>query len=115
MGREGTAQGLLKTPIGRLRVVAFVEGCSYLLLLGAAMPLKYFAGLPVAVKIVGSVHGVLFILFCAALVHAMAAARWSMLRAGVVFTSSLIPFGTFGIDARLKREDERFRVVTSSA
>src|SRR5687767_4167764 len=109
MGRESAAQGILKTPIGRLRVVAFVEGCSYLLLLGVAMPLKYFAGLPVAVKIVGSVHGALFLLFCVALVQAMSAARWSMLRAGVVFASSLIPFGTFVIDGRLKREDERLR------
>jgi integral membrane protein len=115
MGREGAAQGILKTPIGRLRVVAFVEGCSYLLLLGVAMPLKYFAGLPVAVKIVGSVHGALFLLFCAALVQAMAVARWPVMRAGVVFASSLIPFGTFVIDGRLKREDERLRVATSSA
>ncbi len=94
------------TPIGRLRVVAFVEGCSYLLLLGVAMPLKYFAGFPVAVKITGALHGALFVLFCAALVQAMAAARWSIVRAGLVFASSLVPFGTFFIDGRLKREDE---------
>ncbi len=105
---------MLRTPIGRLRVVAFAEGCSYLLLLGVAMPLKYFAGLPLAVKIVGSLHGGLFILFCAALVHAMIAARWSMPRAGVVFASSLVPFGTFIIDGRLKREDEALRVAASS-
>jgi integral membrane protein len=96
----------LKTPIGCLRLVAFIEGCSYLLLLGVAMPLKYFAGLPLAVKIVGAVHGGLFLLFCAALFWAMKAARWSMLWAGVVFASSLVPFGTFVIDGYLKREDE---------
>jgi integral membrane protein len=96
----------LKTPIGCLRVVAFVEGCSFLLLLGVAMPLKYFAGLPLAVKIVGAIHGGLFLLFCAALLRAMLAARWSMLWAGVVFASSLVPFGTFLIDGRLRREDE---------
>ncbi|MEZ4271232.1 MAG: DUF3817 domain-containing protein [Myxococcota bacterium] len=99
----------LTTPIGRLRVVAFVEGCSYLALLGIAMPLKYFAGIPGAVRIVGLVHGVLFILFCFALLQAMLAARWSLLRAGVVFASSLIPFGTFLIDGQLKREDEVLR------
>ena len=112
MERDGdAAQGILKTPIGRLRVVAFIEGCSYLLLLGVAMPLKYFAGFPMAVKIVGSIHGGLFILFCAALVNAMIAARWSMLRAGVVFASSLVPCGTFVIDGRLKREDEATRAT----
>ncbi len=105
---------MLGTPIGRLRVVAFVEGCSYLLLLGVAMPLKYFAGLPMAVKIVGSIHGGLFVLFCVALLQVMVATRWSMLRAGVVFASSLVPCGTFLIDGRLRREDEALRVATSS-
>lgn len=111
MGRKDTEPSILRSPIGRLRVVAFVEGCSYLLLLGVAMPLKYFAGLPMAVKIVGSIHGALFVLFCAALVHAMVAARWSMLGAGVVFASSLVPCGTFVIDRRLKREDEALRTT----
>jgi integral membrane protein len=105
-GRDIGTQGLLKTPIGRLRAVAFVEGCSYLLLLGVAMPLKYLAGIPLAVRIVGMLHGILFLMFCAALFQAMAVARWSLLRAGVVFASSLVPFGTFAIDGRLKREDQ---------
>ena len=99
-------QSMLRTPLGRLRVVAFVEGCSFLLLLGIAMPLKYLAGLPLAVRVVGAVHGGLFILFCVALFQAMLAARWSLLRASVVFASSLVPFGTFVIDGRLKQEDE---------
>ena len=51
MERTPTQESLLTTPIGRLRAVAFVEGCSYLLLLGVAMPLKYLAGIPIAVKV----------------------------------------------------------------
>jgi integral membrane protein len=101
-----TQRSLLTTPIGRLRVVAFVEGCSYLLLVGVAMPLKYLAGLPLAVTVVGAAHGALFILFCVALAHAMLVARWSLLRAGIVFASSLVPFGTFFVDGWLKRADE---------
>jgi integral membrane protein len=97
------------TPIGFLRVVAFIEGWSYLLLLGVAMPLKYIAGLPLAVTIVGAIHGGLFLLFCAALLRATMAARWSMPWAGVVFASSLVPFGTFVIDGRLRRDEERLR------
>ncbi|MSP17466.1 MAG: DUF3817 domain-containing protein, partial [Myxococcales bacterium] len=54
---SGTAAVSPRTPIGRLRVVAFAEGCSFLLLLGVAMPLKYLAGLPLAVRLVGSLHG----------------------------------------------------------
>lgn len=104
----------MQTPIGRLRVVAFVEGCSYLLLLFVAMPLKYFAGLPLAVRIVGSLHGALFVLFCMALLQAMLATRWSIPRAGVLFASSLVPFGTFFIEAGLKREDEALRIAPMS-
>jgi integral membrane protein len=101
--------GLLATPIGRLRIIAFVEGCSYLLLLFVAMPLKYLAGMPLAVKVVGALHGGLFLIFCAALVPAMRAARWSPWRAGLVFASSLVPFGTFLIDGSLRREDQARR------
>ena len=97
---------MLKTPIGRLRATGLVEGVSYLVLLGIAMPLKYLAGIPIAVKVVGWIHGGLFVLFCAALLHAWRASGWSIWRAAVVFIASLIPFGTFAIDGRLKREDE---------
>lgn len=103
-GTQIPGQSLFATPIGRLRWIAFVEGCSYLALLGIAMPLKYFAGLPLAVKIVGALHGGLFVLFCVALGHVMLSARWSLFRGGIVFASSLVPFGTFLIDARLRRE-----------
>lgn len=114
MIREGAAAGMLTTPLGRLRVIAFVEGCSFLLLLGVAMPLKYLAGLPLAVRIVGSIHGGLFLLFCAALMPAAVAARWSLLRTSIVFASSLVPFGTFFVDGQLKREDARLRADGSS-
>jgi integral membrane protein len=102
------------TPIGRLRVIGFIEGVSYLVLLGIAMPLKYMAGMPMAVRIVGSIHGGLFVLFCVALAHVWLAAGWSIWRAAGVFIASLIPFGTFVIDGRLKREDEARQMAPSS-
>jgi integral membrane protein len=105
---------MLKTPLGRLRAIGLVEGASYMVLLGVAMPLKYFAGVPMAVKVVGWTHGVLFISFCAALAHAFFAARWSVGRAAVVFIAALLPFGTFVIDGRLKREDEALRGPATS-
>jgi integral membrane protein len=100
---------MLSTPIGRLRVVALLEGVSFLLLLGVGMPLKYWAGVPMAVKLTGWLHGLLFILFCIALARAVAATRWSAPRTSVVFVSSLLPFGTFLIDRMLRQEDEVFR------
>ena len=57
---------LLKTPLGRLRIVAFVEGCSYLLL-GITMVLKYRFSMPRPNYVVGMAHGVLFVL-CVVLV-----------------------------------------------
>jgi integral membrane protein len=80
-----------------------------LALLGVAMPLKYFAGLPLAVRIVGSIHGGLFLLFCAALLHATLAARFRIGHVAMLFASSLVPFGTFIMDGRLKREDQALR------
>jgi integral membrane protein len=93
------------TPIGQLRLVAILEGVSFLILLGVAMPLKYLHGIDTAVRVVGWVHGILFMLFCAALVLAMRATRWTPLQAGVVFAAALVPFGPFLIDGRLRRAD----------
>ena len=95
---------MLRTPIGRLRVIAFIEGVSFLLLLGVAMPLKYFAGLPAAVQIVGWIHGVLFVLYLLAVAEVTVRHRWRLTRVAVALIASLIPFGTFLLDARLRQE-----------
>jgi integral membrane protein len=95
---------LLATPIGRLRIIGFVEGISYLLLLFVAMPLKYLAGVPAAVSVVGMAHGLLFVLFVAALAQAALAAGWGMRRVAWAFASAVVPFGTFVLDAELRRE-----------
>src|SRR5262249_19012058 len=58
------------TPLTRVRIAGLAEGVSFLLLLGVAMPLKYFADYPMAVTVVGTIHGVLFILFGLAVLDA---------------------------------------------
>lgn len=100
---------LLRTPIGRLRVIAFIEGISYLALLGVAMPLKYFAGLPGAVKTLGWVHGLLFVLYLIAVAEVTVTRRWSFMKIFGALVASLIPFGTFALDARLRREEQSAR------
>ncbi|WP_437517590.1 DUF3817 domain-containing protein [Sorangium sp. So ce1099] len=92
------------TALRQLRLVAILEGLSYLLLLFIAMPLKYLAGQPLAVRVVGSAHGLLFVLFLAALLRAAVARRWSLGRASLAFVSSVVPFGTFVFDRSLQRE-----------
>ncbi|SKA90063.1 integral membrane protein [Prosthecobacter debontii] len=85
-----------------LRRLTLVEGVSFLLLLGVAMPLKYFAELPIAVKIVGWAHGLLFVVVCALLLQVMIKAQWPVLRCVLVLISALVPFGPFLLDSRLK-------------
>lgn len=90
----------------RFRLVALLEGVSFVLLLFVAMPLKYLAGLPLAVRIVGMVHGLLFIAFVYALFRAAGERDWPIGRMAVAFVSSLIPFATFVFDRSLRREIE---------
>jgi integral membrane protein len=97
---------MVRTSISRLRIIGLIEGISFLLLLGVAMPLKYFAGLPQAVTLVGWVHGLLFITFCVALTQAHQEAKWTLWQTGGVLIAALLPFGPFVIDKRLRQEDE---------
>ena len=86
------------------RQIAFYEGISYLLLLFVAMPLKYFAGMPMAVRIVGSLHGALFVAFVAALLWVMSRYKKNIVWGIKAFISSLLPFGTFYMEKFWKQE-----------
>jgi integral membrane protein len=99
----------MKNPIPFLRKIALIEAVSYLVLLGIAVPLKYLADMPLAVRIVGSVHGLLFVIFCVALAQTMLVARWPMGRGALVFVASLIPVATFVIDPKMKGYIEEFQ------
>jgi len=90
-----------------LRVIAFLEGTSFLVLLLIAMPLKYLFALPLAVRIVGGVHGLLFLVFVFALYRAATERDWSWRRSLSAFIASLVPGGTFVLDRSLRREMEQ--------
>jgi len=94
-----------KTSLGRLRVIGWWEGVSFLLLLGVAMPLKYFADWPLAVRYVGMVHGILFLLYVAAAIQAALDHNWSWKRTALVLAASLLPGGPFVVDARILRPE----------
>lgn len=79
-----------------------IEGYSYLALVFIAMPMKYLLGIAMAVKIIGMIHGILFIIFCLLLVAAWQEARWSFKENLIFFIASLIPFGTFFTKNRIK-------------
>src|SRR5688500_16332674 len=90
-----------------LRQLAIIEGISTLVLFAIAMPLKYFAGMPLAVTVVGSLHGFLFL----ALVLMLLLAIWKvpisrgLAAAGVV--AAIMPGGPFLLERRLARLEAR--------
>ena len=96
---------LLKTSIGRLRIIAFLEGVSYLILLFIAMPMKYLAGMPMMVRQVGMAHGVLFIAYLFAVLHVMIDKKWSVWKGVIAVGASLVPLGTFILDAKMLKQE----------
>ena len=86
-------------------MTGLAEGTSFLLLLLIAMPLKYIAHIPGPVKIMGWIHGLLFVLYIVALINVRLSFKWSFGRLLVAFIASLLPFGTFILDARLRKEE----------
>jgi|688.fasta_scaffold01893_9 integral membrane protein len=93
-----TSKGTLPNPINLMRITGIIEGVSYLVLILIAMPLKYYADMPMAVRITGSVHGLLFVLFMYSIVHAMLKASLSFKHAAMAAIASLLPLATFFLD-----------------
>lgn len=86
----------------KIRIAVLIEGGSFLILLFIAMPLKYLADLPLAVKWVGWAHGLLFVILCTLLFYGLVSGAIRFKRALLIFICSLIPFGPFVINHRLK-------------
>lgn len=97
----------LTTSLGRLRLTAFVEGVSYLILLFVAMPLKYFFEQPQAVRAVGTVHGLLFVAYVALVFLTKMEHRWSAAKTRLLLLISLIPFGNFYADRKWLAPENR--------
>jgi integral membrane protein len=93
----------------QFRVVALLEGASVLVLLFIAMPLKYIGGMPLATRVAGSVHGLLFVLFITALIRVSIEHRWPRRRSLTAFVASILPFGTLVFDRAVRYEIERDR------
>lgn len=90
------------TGIGRLRVIAFAEGISLLLLMFIAMPLKYVYGNPAMVKVAGQIHGMLFLLFVFNTLRIGVEMKWDFkTTTWKVLLACVIPFGTFYIDHKI--------------
>ncbi|MEL4456442.1 DUF3817 domain-containing protein [Lutimonas vermicola] len=103
----------LNTVLGQLRILAILEGISYLLLIPTVI-LKYGFEIGLPNKIVGSIHGLLFILYSVWVVYYAIKNKWSLMKTLICLAASLFPFATFIVDQRILKveaEDESFASV----
>lgn len=91
---------MLKT----FRIIAFLEGLSYILLLFVGVPLKYLAGNAVMVKMLGMPHGVLFVAYIILALLIREEKKWDLKSSAIVLLASVLPFGTFYVDRNYLRD-----------
>jgi len=90
----------LQTPIGKLRLLAILEGVSYLLF-GITMPLKYMYEITDPNFYVGMAHGWLFIFYIVLCVQNIYIYKWNLKTSFITLAASLVPFGTFVVDSKI--------------
>ena len=95
-----------KTNLGTLRFLALTEGISYLAL-GITMPLKYLYEMPMPNKVVGLLHGVLFISYCIMVYVVNQEKKWSFSTNFWAYLASLVPFGTFVADSKIFKPEQK--------
>jgi integral membrane protein len=83
--------------------MGLLEGLSLLILIFIAMPLKYFAGFPEVVTFVGSIHGMLFVMYVFTIAYVTIKIRWSFVWITSAFAVAFIPFGNLVLDAKLRK------------
>jgi integral membrane protein len=86
--------------IQTFRIVALLEGLSYILLLGIATPIKYLLNDPQYVKLLGMPHGLLFMVYITLAILIKKELEWDKKSFGFVLLASILPFGTFYIDKK---------------
>lgn len=94
---------MFKTELDRFKTVAFLEGVSFITLLFIAMPLKYIWLMPIFVKVVGMIHGGLFLLYLYTQFQASQKYNWGLKDNFLYLLASVVPFGTFVSDRKLAK------------
>ncbi len=89
----------------KFRLINKIEGYSFIILLFIAMPLKYSFGFPIATKIAGMIHGLLFMMFVYQLIESMKDVPFNKKEALIYFILSLVPFGSFYTDKLCKEKE----------
>ena len=95
---KGSKVGLLT----RVRWLSVIDAVTYVLLVGVAMPLKYLAGMPAAVSVVGMTHGFVWVLFMWSLARARFESDWPTSRLALLAVAALLPVVPFLLDGRVR-------------
>jgi integral membrane protein len=90
----------LDSTLGQLRLLAILEGISYLLLIPTII-LKYGFEMGLPNKIVGSIHGVLFVMYSLWVIYYAIKVKWSLMKTFICLTASFFPFATFIVDQKI--------------
>lgn len=80
------------------RIVSIVEAVSFLVLLLIAMPLKYMGDMPVAVSVVGPIHGVLFLGYVGLAFLVREPLRWDVKRTVLALIAAVLPVAPFFVE-----------------
>jgi len=86
------------------RLIAFLEGLSYVLLLFIAVPIKYLLNDSSYVKMLGMPHGILFVLYIVIALSLRSVAKWSYKESFIILFCSIVPFGTFYVEKKYLRK-----------
>ena len=87
-----------------LRLVGFLEGLSFIILVGICMPLKYHWGYEHATQEVGIIHGMLFVLYLICVIPVRVEYKWSNTVSLLVIVASFVPLGTFIAEYKVFRK-----------
>ena len=82
------------------RIIAFLEGVSYILLMSVGLYFKYQLADPSYVKLLGMPHGLLFISYLILAFLIKDGEQWKNKDFGIILLASILPFGTFYIDRK---------------
>ena len=77
-----------------------MEGVSFLVLLGIAMPLKYVWNQPLMVETVGMAHGILFVAYIFGALYLYKPMQWNLKTLAIICFSSVLPFGPFYVEKK---------------
>lgn len=96
---------IIQSKVGRLRLIGFLEGISLLVLLFIALPLKYGYGIPEVSRVMGTVHGALFLLFVFNTLSVGVEYHWKFRETTwKVLLACIVPLGTFYIDQKILKK-----------